>query len=179
MTTARGRITPLYGAIAGALVISIGLVWLASGDAVTLAAFVAGVTIFLLAGGAVVRLRPASKAEDFASPDWSVTVAAIERGGEAVAVVDRANRLVCANTAYSAWFGANSAPPNLPLDRAGLEALARVAREAWREGSGAADRLEGGDDAGAWSERAERAGRAEDYLVWRFAGLAEEDFVED
>jgi two-component system cell cycle sensor histidine kinase/response regulator CckA len=86
---------------------------------------------------------------------------------------------VCANTAYSEWFGSDSAPPNLPLDRAGLEALTRAAREAWRDGKGGVERLESADGSASWSARAERAGRGEDYLVWRFAGLAEEDFVED
>jgi two-component system cell cycle sensor histidine kinase/response regulator CckA len=87
-----------------------------------------------------------------------VTVAAIERPGEAVAIVDRANRLVCANTVFSDWFGAGSAPPNLPLERASLEAVARAAREAWREGSGAVERLESADGAASWSAHAERAG---------------------
>jgi two-component system cell cycle sensor histidine kinase/response regulator CckA len=170
---------PLLVALAVAVAVSAGLVWLASGDGLAVAAFICGVTVLGLAGLAIARFRPVARAEEFTSPDWSVTVAAIERAGEAVAVVDRANRLVCANSVYSGWFGPGSAPPNLPLDRVGLETLTRVAREAWREGSSTVDRVESADGASAWTARAERAGRGEDYLVWRFTGLAEGDFVDD
>ena len=179
MSAAAARPLPLLGALAGALVISAALIWLASGEAIAMIAFVGGIAVFLAAGLAIARMRPVGKAEEVATPDWSVTVAAIERPGEAVAIVDRANRLVCANTAFSDWFGAASAPPNLPLDRAGLETLARAAREAWRDGKGAAESVESADGTASWSARAERAGRGEDYLVWRFVGLAEEDFAED
>lgn len=173
------RLTPLIGGIAAAIVISAALVWLASGDAVTPLAFTGGLAVFVMVGAVIARLRPAGGAEELATPDWSVTVAAIERAGEGVAIVDRANRLVCANTVYSGWFGPDSAPPNLPLERSGLEALARVAREAWREGSSRAERIDAGDGAASWSAQAERAGRGDDYLIWRFVGLTEDDFVED
>ncbi len=179
MTGAAERPMPLLGVLAAAILASAALVWLVSGEALAAIAFVGGLAVLIAAGAAIARMRPASKSDEVTSPDWSVTVAAIERPGEAVAVVDRANRLVCANTAYSAWFGAGNAPPNLPLDRPGLETLARVAREAWREGSASAERLEGSDGTAQWSARAERAGRGEDYLIWRFVGLTEEDFVED
>ena len=159
MSAAAARPLPLLGALAGALVISAALIWLASGEAIAMIAFVGGIAVFLAAGLAIARMRPVGKAEEVATPDWSVTVAAIERPGEAVAIVDRANRLVCANTAFSDWFGAASAPPNLPLDRAGLETLARAAREAWRDGQGAAESVESADGTASWSARAERAGR--------------------
>jgi two-component system cell cycle sensor histidine kinase/response regulator CckA len=173
------RSTPLFGALGAAIVVSIALVWVTSGDMVTAAAFFGGLAVFLAAGLMIGRLRTPHVADEPASPDWSVTVAAIEGPGEAVAIVDRANRLVCANTVYSGWFGADSAPPNLPLDRAGLEALTRTAREAWREGSGVVERIEAADGSASWTGRAERAGRGEDFLIWRFAGLAEENFIDD
>ncbi len=70
-------------------------------------------------------------------PDWSVTVAAIEATprNTAIAITDRANRLVCANALYTDWFGVDHAPPNLPMTRECQEALLRAAREAWRDGS--------------------------------------------
>jgi two-component system cell cycle sensor histidine kinase/response regulator CckA len=179
MSPTTGRPFPLLGALGAAVAVSIVLVWITSGDIVTPIAFTGGLSVFLAAGFVFARMRSPVAAENIPTPDWSVTVAAIERPGEAVAIVDRANRLVCANTAYSEWFGSDSAPPNLPLDRAGLEALTRAAREAWRDGKGGVERLESADGSASWSARAERAGRGEDYLVWRFAGLAEEDFVED
>jgi two-component system cell cycle sensor histidine kinase/response regulator CckA len=173
------RQLPLLGSLGAAVGVSAALVWVASGSLITAVAFTGALAVFLAAGLLIAHMRSPLATESMASPDWSVTVAAIERPGEGVAIVDRANRLVCANTTYSQWFGADSAPPNLPLDRAGLEALARTAREAWRDGSGKAERLEAADGSASWGARAERAGRGEDYLVWRFTGLAEEDFVED
>ncbi|GGD95993.1 hypothetical protein GCM10011515_14900 [Tsuneonella deserti] len=173
------RQLPMLGPLAAAVALSAVVVWVASGDVVAALSFTGALVVFLAAGLTLARMRSPSASEGIASPDWSVTVAAIERPGEAVAIVDRANRLVCANTVYSHWFGASSAPPNLPLARAGLEAIARAAREAWRDGRGEVDRVEAADGISIWSARAERAGRGEDYLVWRFVGLAEEDFVED
>ncbi len=179
MTAETARPIPLLGALGAAIAVSAALVWLISGEALAPASFVGGLAVFLVAGGLVARMRSPQAAQELASPDWSVTVAAIERPGEAVAIVDRANRLVCANTVFSDWFGADSAPPNLPLDRPSLEALIRAAREAWREGRGAVERIEAVDGLASWSVRAERAGRGEDFLVWRFTGLAEENFIDD
>jgi len=177
--TVQVRALPLVGGLVAALAASAVLIWLASGELIAAISFAGGLAVLLPAGLALSRMRPVAKAEELASPDWSVTVAAIERPDEAVAVVDRANRLVCANTAFSDWFGAGTAPPNLPLDRAGLEKLTRTAREAWRDGRSAVERVEAGDGGACWSASAERAGRGEDYLVWRFKGLTEEDFVAD
>ncbi|MXO73859.1 response regulator [Altererythrobacter aerius] len=171
--------TRLTGALAGALVLSVLLVWFATGAFAAAAAFAGGLLVLVAAGFALVRLRGRGEPEGLAPPDWSVTVAAIERRGEAVAIVDRANRLVCANTAYSEWFGAGNAPPNLPLDRAGLEAMTRAAREAWRDGRASAECLRADGAAASWRAEAERAGRGDDYLIWRLTGITEEDFAED
>ncbi len=122
-------------------------------------------------------MRAAPREEGLVQPDWSVTVAAIERPDSAVAITDRANRLVCANRLYGDWFGIGHAPPNLPLDRASLEALVRAAREAWRDGQGVVEALEREDGARSWRVEAERAGRGDDYLVWRFTALTLEDPV--
>lgn len=179
MRTATEHPMPLYYAIAAAVLASGALVWATSGELVTAASFLGGVGILIAAGAAFARTQPTGLRDELASPDWSVTVAAIERPGEAVAIVDRANRLVCANATYVDWFGANNAPPNLPLDRPALEALARAAREAWRDGTGDAGSIDRADGSRRWSARAQRAGRGEDYLVWRFEGHAQEDFIAD
>jgi two-component system cell cycle sensor histidine kinase/response regulator CckA len=179
MSVPAGRPVPLYAAIAAAALASAVLVWLTSGELVAAASFLGGVGVLLAAGAVLAQAKPAGRTDDLAPPDWSVTVTAIDRPGEAVAIVDRANRLVCANRTYSQWFGAGSAPPNLNLDRPALEALARAAREAWRDGTGDAGSIDAADGSRRWSAKAERAGRGEDYLVWRFEGQAEEDFVAD
>ncbi len=179
MNESGARPVNLFGILAGAIALSTAAIWLVSGEGVTAAAFLGGIAVFIGAGVAFARMRPAPRSDDLAPPDWSVTVAAIERPGVAVAIVDRANRLVCANSAYTEWFGAGNAPPNLPLDRPALEVLARAAREAWRDGSGAAEGIDSADGSRRWGVSAERAGRGEDYLIWRFEGQAEEDFVAD
>jgi two-component system cell cycle sensor histidine kinase/response regulator CckA len=163
--------------IAGGVAVSILLVWLVSREPVVLAGYTAGL---LALGGAmrlVTRKPPASQGIEFAQPDWTVTVAAIERADIAVAVTDRAGRLVCANGRYEEWFGAGHAPPRLPVDADSLERLAKAARAAWRDGSGRADPIAA--PTGRWRAEAERCGRAEAYLVWRIAPLVEIDPIAD
>jgi len=165
----------LLGGIAGALLLSALLLWLMTGEGVVALAFLGGVAALLGVAVALDRMRPSAEKSELAPPDWSVTVAALERDGGAVAIADRANRLVCANATYESWFGNQAAPPGLPLDRRGLEALTRTAREAWRDGKSTARGIASEDGAHAWNISAERAGRGEDYLVWRFIAITEED----
>ncbi len=129
----------------------------------------------MLGALAVMLARTRTSAEEAvgAQPDWSVSVAAIELPGVAVAITDRASRLTCANSEFAAAFGTAHAPPGLPLGEAAAEALTRKARAAWRDGSGAARSARTGRHALAVA--AFRAGRADDYLVWRFAPLIDSD----
>jgi len=172
------RVPPAAAAVGAGLVVSALLLWLVSGSGILALSFAAATAVL----GAVLYLFPRGTAGQIdaaaSAPDWSVTVAAIEQEGVAVAITDRANRLVCANATWSAWFGTKHAPPNLPLERASLERLARAAREAWRDGRAQTQRLDplGGD--GAWRARAHRAGRGEDYLVWRFETLEGANLVD-
>jgi two-component system cell cycle sensor histidine kinase/response regulator CckA len=163
--------------IVAGILISLAMVWLVAREPLVLAGYAAG--LFALGGAAHVftRRAPAPGPVALAEPDWSVTVAAIERGDAAVAVTDRAGRLVCANARYEQWFGAGHAPPRLPVDAASLERLARAARDAWRDGNGSADPLAA--PTGHWRAEAERSGRGEAYLVWRIVPLVEADPVAD
>ncbi|MCB2089447.1 MAG: PAS domain-containing protein, partial [Sphingomonadaceae bacterium] len=166
---------PLMLVLMLAVVASVALLWLVSRNVLVTASYAGALAVVGAGGALLLRLKPAQVEESFAAPDWSVTVAAIERPGEAIAITDRANRLACANSTFVSWFGAVHAPPNLPIDRSSLEALARAAREAWREGAGSAAELVSGAGQHRWSGRAERAGRGEDYLIWRFHRLEAED----
>lgn len=160
----------LIGGIAAAMLASGLILWLASGEWLLVLAFLLGVAVLLSAGIAFDRMRSNTETEVLASPDWSVTVAAIEQPGIGIAITDRANRLTCASTAYVSWFGVGSAPPNLPFDRAGLERLTRLAREAWRDGEASLEEIgDGFADGQSWRVQAKRAGRGEDHLIWRFA----------
>ncbi len=158
------------------LVLSVGIVFLASGDAVLASVF--GLALIILLGGvfAFDRAQSAPDVSMAVAPDWSVTVAAIEGeapgAGQAIAITDRANRMVCANTAFINSFGAGSAPPILPLERAGLEALTKMAREAWRDGNATLPTIPGLPDGDlGWSVSAVRGGRGDDHLIWRFTPI--------
>ena len=156
----------LLYALAGAVLASAAVLWFATSSWLVALAFVLAAGVLL--GGFVVldRMRAAPATDGIAAPDWSVTVAAIERSGEAIAITDRANRMVCANSLYLEHFGAGAAPPALPLPRAGLEAVTLLARNAWRDGADALEMVEAEDES-QWQISALRAGRGEDHLIWR------------
>ncbi|WP_336987641.1 response regulator [Altererythrobacter aquiaggeris] len=153
---------------------SVLLVWLVTGEGAAAAAYLGGLLVLGFFAWFISKQNAAPQHDEFAVPDWSVTVAAIGNSAGGVAITDRANRLVCANETYSGWFGSDSGPPNLPFDHSSRESLAKAAREAWRDGGGVAQPLEG-KEGQIWFARAERAGRGEDYLVWHFAVQSEED----
>ena len=166
----------MLGGLALGFVVSVGAVYLVTGDPAMTAVFGFGVMLMLAGVFAFDGWRSAPGEIEVTAPDWSVTVAAIEGeaqgAGTAVAITDRANRLVCANSAYVDAFGVANAPPQLSLPRAGLEALTKAAREAWRDGSVALDTLPGlAQDELQWSVSAQRAGRGEDHLIWRFTPI--------
>ncbi|WP_181443660.1 PAS domain-containing sensor histidine kinase [Porphyrobacter sp. YT40] len=152
--------------LGAAVVVSAGVLYFATGSWLVALAFVLAAGVML--GGVVLldRVRDTPAADAPAIPDWSVTVAAIERAGEAIAITDRANRMVCANRFFLDTFGTAAAPPALPLERAQLEAVTLLARNAWRDGTAALDDVEASDET-RWQIAATRAGRGEDHLIWR------------
>ncbi|MDJ0978024.1 MAG: response regulator [Erythrobacter sp.] len=162
----------LVGLLLG-LALSVAAVFAVTANLTLTLVFGLGVLALLAGVYFVEGLRAAPLEVETIAPDWSVTVAALEDEGAidavAVAITDRANRLVCANPAFSDRFGIANAPPQLALDRAGLEAMTKIAREAWRDGSAELETLPGLPDGGrACSVRVTRAGRAGDHLIWRF-----------
>jgi two-component system cell cycle sensor histidine kinase/response regulator CckA len=152
--------------LGAAVLLSGAVLWLATSSWLVALAFVLAAGVLL--GGVVAfdRMRAAPAADSIAAPDWSVTVAAIERSGEAIAITDRANRMVCANSLYLEHFGAGAAPPALPMPRDGLEAVTLLARNAWRDGADALEMVEAANES-QWQVSATRAGRGEDHLIWR------------
>src|SRR3546814_6819417 len=60
----------------------------------------------------------------------------------AIAITDRAGRMVCANDLFATWFGGFVTPPGLPLEGQGADRLKNAGRAAWRDGEGHADRSE-------------------------------------
>jgi two-component system cell cycle sensor histidine kinase/response regulator CckA len=171
-----GRPALALGLLTLCLLLSAAVIFAVTRDGVLTGVF--GLGLIVLLGGvfAFERTRAAPSREVLAVPDWSVTAAAIEADETAalvnIAITDRANRMVCANNSFIATFGADSAPPTLDLPRDALEALAKATRVALRDGAARIDELPAA--AGAvpeWTVTVTRAGRGEDYLIWRFVPL--------
>ena len=155
-------------AVAAAVLVSIALIHLVTGSGTVTLAYAGGLTVLGLVGFAAARRQ--SRSDDAPvgiAPDWAVTVTAIEQPGLAIAITDRANRLLCANATFELWFGSGHAPPRLPVDGTSSDALMRLARNAWRDGQGG-EKVTIADEQQSWTASAQRSGRADDYLVWRF-----------
>ncbi len=163
--------------LGGAVAASAGLLWSVSGQPLIAGGFAAGALVI----GAGLRLiaRPvvAQEVAEFGIPDWSVTNAAVERSDAGIAITDRAGRLVCANALMGQWFGIAAAPPRLPLNKPSAEALEAASRAAWRDGSATLDAVVSGTS--IWRVEISRAGRGEDFLVWRLFPVATHDLVRE
>ncbi|MBA3941879.1 MAG: hybrid sensor histidine kinase/response regulator [Sphingopyxis sp.] len=165
------------GLLGGLALVSVGLLFWATRDAVLAAGFLAGLAI--VAGGVLLarRLFPGAVSREAALPDWTMLRAAVNHDDIAIAVTDRAGRLVCANDLFATWMGGFVTPPGLPLDGRGAELLKNAGRAAWRDGEGRVDDLV----VGPLQLRAQilRTGQSEDYLVWRFSALERLDLVSE
>ncbi|NVD44043.1 hybrid sensor histidine kinase/response regulator [Qipengyuania atrilutea] len=162
---------PLLLGLLLALALSVGMVWILGEASIVAAAYGGSLLVLLIAGFLVARIRPEPEAAQVVTPDWSVTLSAIEDPFVAVAITDRANRMVCANETYVSWFTASHAPPSMPVDHQSREGLVEAARKAWREGSCEIGLIVSPDGRRRWSALLERSGRGDDYIVWRFREL--------
>ncbi|WP_432787963.1 ATP-binding protein [Novosphingobium rhizosphaerae] len=163
-------------AVAAAAALGALVLWLVAGDAVLALAYLVGLGALVLAARLVVRFVPQRADAALAAPDWSVTFTAIERPDEALAIIDRAGRLACANSRFAQWFG-HAAPPRVPLDGQDADALDGAVRAAWRDGRAHLDQV--ASPKGRWRVDLLRAGRGQDHLVCRFVPLAQADLVAD
>ena len=156
----------LAGIAAGALVLAVAGSWIAA------AGFVAAA---IVAGGVAVawRLLAPIAAVEARAIDWSVARALADAGSDAIAVTDKAGRLVCANRAFELRFADLPTPPGLPLDGATVDRLAAAGKQAWREGNARADAIAAHDT--ILDATIARAGDEADMLVWRFAERRDED----
>ena len=162
---------PLIAGLLGAAILSATLIWLVGGSILVAAAYVGGLMVLVLALFLTSGLRGTSENDGQSQPDWSVTHAAIENRRRAIAITDRANRVVCSNTCYDQWFGGEAAPMELGFDPSDRDRLSGAARAAWRDGDGAAADLVFTASGKRYKLKVERSGRGEDYLVWRFSEI--------
>jgi len=160
-----------------ALLASAALVWLVSGDGLLVAVLTGTLLVFAGLAWMIANRRPEASDIEFAQPDWSVTVAAIDRTDTAIAVTDRAGRLACANGSFELWFGTANPPPRLPVDDAAMERLTDAVRAAWRDGHARAEVRTEGDTAADWRVEIQRSGRGDDFLVWRIQPVSAVDLV--
>ncbi|RJF91086.1 response regulator [Sphingomonas cavernae] len=98
--------------------------------------------------------------------DWSLTREAADNDNAAVAITDRAGRLVCANDLFGAWFQGFPTPPSLAVGQAGITQLTAAGRDAWRDGQADVDLIE--FNGMRFSARLLRSGQSDDHLLWRF-----------
>jgi two-component system, cell cycle sensor histidine kinase and response regulator CckA len=155
---------PLIIAI-GAGVAAGALVLLLTGSTMVAGGFAAAALV--IAGGAffAARLWPAAKEEEPAI-DWSVAHTLASMSSDALAVTDRAGRLVCANERFGALFPTYPAPPGVvPCDWVGAQ-LGTAGRTAWRDGNASS----GAFDAAGTKLTAHITRVGDSMLVWRFAG---------
>jgi two-component system, cell cycle sensor histidine kinase and response regulator CckA len=149
------------------------LLWVA-GDAIIAASFAA----MVLASAALLllirNLYPPVVASrlDF---DWSLVRDAADNDDVAIAVTDRAGRLVCANLLHESWFGGPIAPPALAIGVNDIAALTTAGKAAWRDGLGVARGLR--RDAMLFDTEVVRSGRSENHLVWRFRTATQFDLA--
>ncbi|HWK35318.1 hybrid sensor histidine kinase/response regulator [Sphingomonas sp.] len=120
---------------AGATVAAALLVLILVGDRTLAAGFAAAGLIVLAVLFAAARLFPRTSAVTV-EPDWGVAHAIAATSAEAVAVTDRAGRIVCANDRYEALFGGYPTPPNLNVADDDNARLGGAGRAAWRDGAG-------------------------------------------
>jgi two-component system, cell cycle sensor histidine kinase and response regulator CckA len=160
---ARARLA-LWGVFAAALLTGLLLLWL-TGDWIVAASFAATGVMMAAILLFVRQVQPATGQArvDF---DWALVREAADNDELAVAVTDRAGRMVCANALHESWFGGPQTPPALGLADDGDSLLVAAGRAAWRDGKAAVPRLR--RDLMVFDAEILRGGRSEDHLIWRF-----------
>jgi two-component system cell cycle sensor histidine kinase/response regulator CckA len=149
----------------GAAAIAAGVILLSVGS-LPLAAGFGAAALAIVAGSFVVARALPSRAQDDPGIDWSVAHVLASMSSDALAVTDRAGRLVCANERFGTLFPGYPAPPNLVVADWAAAQLGTAGRAAWRDGSASSGSF---DAAGTkLTAHIQRVGDA--MLVWRFAG---------
>ena len=156
--------------LATASVFSALILWLVTQNLALVGGLLAGMVAFWAVAGFLRRNRTPDAVTAALPPDWSVTRAVAEQDEAAVAITDRAGRLLCANDRFTKVFEGLRAPPDLGLDEASHELLMRAGRAGWRDGSATVDGVK--HNGSEFQVRVLRAGAGDEYLMWRFAEVA-------
>ena len=151
--------------LAVATLLSLAILWFATQN-IVLVGSCSGAMV--AAWGLVNYVRRTHEADEVAEtslPDWSVTHAAAQLSNAAIAISDRAGRLVCANDHFTKAFPGLKAPPDLGVDETSHALLLAAGRAAWRDGNSHIDVIQKG--AVQFGVRVARAGTGDEYLLWR------------
>lgn len=161
--------------LAVASIMSAVILWIVTHNIILVGALLAGMVAFWAAADYLRRNRAPQLVASALPPDWSVTRAVADQDQAALAITDRAGRLLCANDRFGKLFEGLRAPPDLGLDDASHELLMRAGRAGWRDGSSAVDGVKKGG--AEFSVRVVRAGAGDEYLMWRFIEQAAVNIV--
>jgi two-component system, cell cycle sensor histidine kinase and response regulator CckA len=104
--------------LAAATVFSALILWLVTQNLVLVGGLLAGMVAFWAVADFLRRNRSPDAIAAALPPDWSVTRAVADQDEAAVAITDRAGRLLCANDHFTKSFEGLRAPPDLGLDEA-------------------------------------------------------------
>ena len=129
--------------------------------------FLAGVVAMLVAGFVLEKRGGAAQAEAIAvpAPDYALAAAALNLTGDPAALSDGDGRLLATNLAYRTRYG-ETGPHSLPGPAKAKGLLKALSDQAWRDGRAISDvPLKGG----ALRVAVERAGAANDLLLWTIA----------
>ncbi|MCA1196747.1 response regulator [Sphingomonas sp. R647] len=157
---------PLIVAIAAGAV-AVGAVLWAIDSLPVAAGFFATAVLIALAVTLLRRPAVAAEASSQASEiDWSLANMLASMSNDAIAVTDRAGRLVCANERFGTLFPGYPAPPAVVIGDWAASQLGSAGRAAWRDGQASS----GSFDAAGAKLTAHVARVGDSLLVWRFAG---------
>ena len=107
--------------LAAATAMSALILWLVTQNIVLVGGLLAGMVVFWAIADFLRRNRSVDGIAAALPPDWSVTRAVADQDEAAVAITDRAGRLLCANDPFTKSFEGLRAPPDLGLDVTGHE----------------------------------------------------------
>lgn len=158
-------------ALALATVLSLAILWFSTENMILIGSFGGAI---IAAAGLIHYFRRGHTAETESAisvPDWTITHAATQMSTAAVAISDRAGRLVCANDHFTIAFPGLKAPPDLGVDDVNRALLVSAGRAAWRDGS--ADIGSISKEGRTYHVKVARAGGADEYLLWRLAAVEE------
>jgi two-component system, cell cycle sensor histidine kinase and response regulator CckA len=160
----------LIAGLAAATLLSGLVLWFVTKNLIIVGGFVAGMIAFWAFADYLRRTRAPEIEAGALPPDWSVTRAVADQDAAALAITDRAGRLLCANDRFVQLFDGPRAPPDLGLDDASHELLMKAGRAAWRDGQANVDGIKKAK--GEYSLRVVRSGAGDEYLMWRFSEVA-------